>query len=311
MTHSSGPLSPGTILKQRYEILEELGRGSMAVVYRARTLPEGDIVAVKILGEELRHNHEVLARFRREAQIGNRIQHPNVVKVLDYDLTPEGFPFLVEEFLNGKDLQSRLEAGDSLALGEITYLFIALCDALEAAHELGIVHRDLKPGNVFLGRGPKGELQVKLIDFGLAKLLNNTDGVALTAHLGVVGTPAYMAPEQLRGEPLDPRADIYSMGVMLYQLLTGSLPFWSDNALDIADKVLSEKAVDVRRRAQGRQIPAALAKLTMKAIAKHPDQRPQNVLLFREKLLEIRRDFSNGGPPDGFFRRLFFRFGWK
>src|SRR5262245_4793744 len=151
---------PGDVLSQRYSLLAEVGRGSMGVVFRAKDMTTDHLVAVKVIGVEYRQNPELVARFRREAQVANRINHPNIVQVLDYDVSPNGTPFLVEEFLEGKDLQARLEAGDSFSHREIIYMMSSLCEALEAAHERGIVHRDLKPGNVVLGRTSGGQLLV-------------------------------------------------------------------------------------------------------------------------------------------------------
>jgi eukaryotic-like serine/threonine-protein kinase len=305
-TGRSGVLPPGYILMDRYEIQREVGRGSMGIVYQALRIADQTMVAIKIVDQQLRTNAEALERFRREAEAGNRIQHPNVVQVLDYDQTPWGTPFIVEEFLNGKDLQVRLEAGETFSLRDITFLMVAICDALEAAHAQGIVHRDLKPGNVVTGRGNYGELSVKLIDFGLAKMISSAGASPglLTAEFGSIGTPAYMAPEQIRNEPLDGRADIYSMGTMMYQLLCGELPFWSDNPLDFTDKVLTEKPIDVRKRAPNRGIPATLGRLTMQAIAREPKNRPRDVREMREKLIVARKELTHGHARPGFFRRI-------
>jgi serine/threonine protein kinase len=304
-TGRNSTLAPGYILVDRYEIQREVGRGSMGIVYQALRMADNLTVAIKIVDQQLRGNAEALERFRREAEAGNRIQHPNVVQILDYDQTPWGTPFIVEEFLNGKDLQVRLEAGETFSLRDVTFLMVAICDALEAAHQQNIVHRDLKPGNVVTGRGNYGELSVKLIDFGLAKMLNNSTAPGLlTAEFGTIGTPAYMAPEQIRNEPLDGRADIYSMGVMMYQLLCGSLPFWSDNPMDFTDKVLTEKPPDVRKRAPNRGIPATLGRLTMQAISREPKNRPKDVREMKEKLILARKELTHGHAKPGFFRRI-------
>jgi serine/threonine-protein kinase len=289
-----GALPPGYQLNGRYEVQEEVGRGSMGVVYRARRLEDNLTVAVKVVDQQLRNNQEALARFRREAELGNRIKHPNVVQILDTGETPFGVPYLVEEFLTGKDLQHHLARGEVLSLREITFLIAALCDALEAAHAQAIVHRDLKPGNIVLGRGPRGELTIKLIDFGLAKSLSADPGNMLTAQVSAIGTPAYMSPEQLQNEPLDARSDIYALGVILYQLLCGSLPYWSDNPIDLADKILNEKPVDVRQRAAARRIPASLAKLAMQSLSRTPNQRPKNVAEVRARVLRAREELAGG-----------------
>jgi eukaryotic-like serine/threonine-protein kinase len=297
---------PGDVLSQRYSLLQEVGRGAMGIVFRARDLQSDEIVAVKVIGVEHRHNPERLARFRREAQAANRIDHPNVIRVLGYDELPGGVPYLVEEFLDGRDLQSRLESGDTFSHRETIYILSALSDALEAAHARGIVHRDLKPGNVVLGKTSAGKLQVKLVDFGLAKILAADPGAWQTMQVATVGigTPAYMSPEQIRGEPLDGRADVYALGVILYQLLTGSLPFWGEEPSDIAEKVLSSKAEHVKRRARGREIPSALARLAMQAISKRPEDRPGSAAEFKRRLQEARRSLDEDA---GFFTLLWRR----
>lgn len=294
-------LPAGFTLGERYQIQDQIGRGSMGIVYRARRLDDGETVAVKVIDNQLRSNPEALARFRREAELGNRIKHPNVVQILDFGETPWGSPFLVEEFLHGKDLQQMLERGEVLSLREITFLIAALCDALDAAHAQNIVHRDLKPSNIFIGRGSRGEMTVKLIDFGLAKSLQSGAAMMLTMQATTIGTPAYMAPEQLQNEPLDPRADIYALGVILYQLLCGALPFWSENSIDLAEQILNDRAEDVRTRAKGRNVPSSLAKLAMQAISRDRNRRPKTVAEVRARVLRVREEMAGGG---GAFQRL-------
>jgi eukaryotic-like serine/threonine-protein kinase len=304
-------LKPGDILCDRYEILEELGRGAMGIVYRARHRKLGDLVAVKVVDALRCTGPEALGRFRREAKLANRIKHPNVIRVLDLDETPWGAPFLVEELVEGMDLQVHLDAKDCFSPREVIDILVPLCEALSAAHEEGIIHRDLKPGNVMISRRRAGVMgqstprtagvSVKLIDFGLAKALDDTKASFRTIQ-GVVGTPAYMAPEQIRGEELDARVDVYALGVLLYELLTGAVPFPGDGALEIAEKVLGEAAEEPSLRAPGREIPEKLARLAMQALSKERGARPKSAEEFCQKLLAAREELS--GRSQGWFSRL-------
>jgi predicted Ser/Thr protein kinase len=202
-------------LAGRYELLEVVGRGGAGVVYRARDKQRGEYVAVKMLHESVADDPELLQRFEREARVLRRLRHPAIVRLRDFGYDAQR-PFLVMEFVEGRPLQQLLPLPRPRALA----LVLELCDALRHAHERGLVHRDVKPGNILVD--PNG--RVRLADFGIAGFLDTQAEARLTASSHVVGTPAYMAPEARCGAAPDPRMDVYSLGVVLYQLLTGQLP---------------------------------------------------------------------------------------
>src|SRR5580658_1668011 len=216
LVHESAKLI-GQIISH-YRVFEQIGAGGMGIVYRAHDERLDRDVALKILSPALLHDDTFLYRFRREAHLLSKLNHPNIATVHDFD-TVNGTSFLVMEFIKGETLNRKLSAGP-LCESEIRCLAIQLLDGLQAAHQEGIVHRDLKPGN--LRETPDGRL--KILDFGLARIFrSDPDSTQSTA--GIVGTLPYMAPEQLQGNPVDARTDIYSSGVLLYELATGQRPF--------------------------------------------------------------------------------------
>jgi CheY-like chemotaxis protein len=226
-------LLPGTSLDDRYRIDEKIGTGGFGVVYRATHLGIGRRVAVKILRPlPGRTMPEALERFRREGISACRVDHPNAISVLDSGTTSAGIPYLVMELLEGRTLMAELRERGLLSTARCAELLAPICDALAAAHDAGLVHRDVKPDNIFLHRTERGEV-VKVVDFGIAKLAGDPEGAdteMATAEGLVFGTPYYTSPERLLCEPYDGRADVYSLGVMLYVLLTGRIPFQQTEA---------------------------------------------------------------------------------
>ncbi|HZI15560.1 MAG TPA: protein kinase, partial [Myxococcus sp.] len=229
MTSSvDGDLRIDAVLRNTYRIVSVLGRGGMGSVYLAQHLRlPGKQVAVKVLrgGDHL--TQEMLARFRREAEIASRLGHPNIVEVLDYDALDDGAPFLVLEYLRGESLASRLERG-RLPLEEVFSFTRQMGSALQAAHGAGVVHRDLKPANVFLVPTDSGGVvaeRVKLLDFGISKVLNSE--TVQTQESTIIGTPQYMAPEQAMGKnrEIDARTDIFALGCIVYEMMTGKPVF--------------------------------------------------------------------------------------
>lgn len=216
------PPSPRELAPQfpGYEMLDLLGRGGMGAVYRARQLSLGRLVAIKILPVELSLHAELAARFHREAQALARLAHPHIVRVYDFGQTPDGHFFFVMEFVEGSDLEALLRQGP-IAVPRVLEMMRQVCEALEAAHTEGLVHRDVKPSNILIdARGC-----VKISDFGLTRFAGDGDSDSFKTLAGaVLGTPEYMAPEQARDGAVDHRADIYSLGVILYEMLTGCLP---------------------------------------------------------------------------------------
>ena len=246
----------------RYRIERVLGRGAMGVVYRAHD-PEIDRpVAIKLVRADLLEGTEradYLARFRQEAQAAGRCTHPNIVALYDYAMH-EGNPYLAMEFVDGVSLAQAIARGTRFRPQEAVYLVGQMLEALGCAHRLGVVHRDIKPGNVLLL--PSG--RVKVTDFGVSRI----GGAGLTQHGSIVGTPSYMSPEQCRGEVVDARSDLFSAGVVLFELLSGERPFPGRNFGEIAAKLLHEAAPDLSARA-----PAPIAEVVRRALAKRPEDR--------------------------------------
>jgi eukaryotic-like serine/threonine-protein kinase len=214
----------GRILDGRYAIEKRVGEGGMAYVYRAKDKTTGETVAIKVLMARLANDAESVARLKREAEFAIKLDHPNVCRILAFG-TASGLPYLVMPFLDGETLSRREARGGPMAATAGIPIVAQICRGLEHAHEQGVLHRDLKPENVMLVRAPAGERAV-VMDFGLAKeRIVGTDATKLTATGIVLGTPEFMSPEQIRGKPLDPRSDVYGVGVLAFELFTGQLPF--------------------------------------------------------------------------------------
>jgi len=221
--------APGAVIRGKYRLDSRLGHGQFGVVYRAYHLTLERPVAVKLLRLDRRDRERGLRRFEREGITLCRLHHPNAVMVYDAGISEDGTPFLVMELLDGHTLDQELERDGRLSLARAVGVALPICRVLAAAHSQGIIHRDVKPQNVFLHRGPEGEV-VKVVDFGIARVLGDEAlKERLTLERGLVGTPAYMAPERVTAERYDGRADVYSLGVMLYEMLAGRKPFAVDH----------------------------------------------------------------------------------
>ncbi len=235
----------GSTIDNKYRIEKLLGEGGMGVVYQALHLLIGRKVAVKFLHASLAGNEEVVKRFYREARSAAAIEHKNIIDVLDVGVTAEGEPYLVMEFLEGEGLADLLERERYLDLEMALGIMEPALIALAAAHDKSIVHRDLKPENIFLVHQPDEAPTVKLIDFGISKITSGTEQTKLTADGSMLGTPAYMSPEQARGSAdVDHRTDIYAMGVILYEMLCGDTPFTGEQYNEILYNVLTGEPTD-------------------------------------------------------------------
>ncbi|MBX3185092.1 MAG: serine/threonine protein kinase [Polyangiaceae bacterium] len=236
----------GTILDGRYELTRLLGAGASGSVYDATHRYTERRVALKLLHPELNSSREHVGRFLREVRAMSALAHPGVAAILDAGRTLEDVPYLVTEFLEGTDMASSMEQGP-LEHCQVLDIGVQLLDALAAAHERGIVHRDVKPDNVFLT--PRGEaVQVKLLDFGIAKRLLAHSSTALTAAGTTVGTPHYMSPEQARGELVDHRSDLWSVGALLFHALSGEPPFESRETACLLSRIATEHPVSLGAR---------------------------------------------------------------
>jgi serine/threonine protein kinase len=280
-------LTPGEVLDGRYEILELLARGGMGAVYRARRILLGDDVAVKVLSTP--DDASLRERFLRESRAAAQLRHPHIVGVLDYDVDAQGHPFLVMEYLNGPSLLQRVALDRQLPVEEVLDIATALCSALQLAHDAGVVHRDLKPANVVSHEYMPGRYAYKVVDFGLVNVREIAGALKLTLDRQFLGTVAYASPEQLRGDEVDARSDIYSFSAMLYELLTGRPPFDHDDPFVVITKHLMREPQPLRELAPA--IPAALEAVVLQGLAKDPTHRPASM----QALAAALRDAMTGG----------------
>lgn len=274
------------IIDNKYRIEQLLGRGGMGAVYRARDVRLDRLIALKVVRAELLGDSDARQRFRREAQIVAGLQHPAIVSIFDYGTLPDGGAYLVMELVRGEDLRRVLQREGRLEPARALRILNAVCEGMEAAHREGVLHRDLKPENILLpGRG----VEAKVLDFGVAKVIRDetgdhetmaADGGLLTATGMIIGTPAYMAPEQLRGLAPDARCDIFSLGVIGFEMLTGELPFGRGT---LADIVLAH-ARGLSGFPSRHRVPAALQHAVLAALQTDPDKRPPSVRSFAQLL---------------------------
>lgn len=275
----------GTTLPAGYHILELIGVGGMGRVYQAEQSVLGRTVAVKIIHPHLLADENSAVRFLTEARAASQLNHPNSISVFDFGRTDDGQPYLVMELLRGKDLGMVAHEEGELPLPRIVDVLRQVLAALGEAHALGIIHRDLKPENIILQPQRRGGDLVKVLDFGLAKLnQQNIPGPSVTSPGIVCGTPDYMAPEQGRGDNIDGRSDLYAVGVILFQLLTGRLPFEGESPTQVVMMHLSVPAPDPRQIAPRRNIPKVIADVVKRALAKKPGDRYADAHEFSDAL---------------------------
>ncbi len=284
VSSADGDRFVGKTLPGGYHILDLVSVGGMGRVYRAEQSVLGRTVAVKIIHPHLLSDDNSALRFMTEARAASQLNHPNSIAVFDFGRTEHGEPYLVMEYLRGKDLARVAHEEGPLPIARIVDVLQQVLAALSEAHALGIIHRDLKPENVMLEPLRRGGDFVKVLDFGLAKLKADTQSPGVTSPGIVCGTPDYMAPEQGRGDPIDGRSDLYSVGVMLYQLLTGRLPFEADNPTQVVMMHLSMPVPDPRQVAPERLIPDDILAALYRALEKEAVDRFQDAVEFSETL---------------------------
>jgi serine/threonine protein kinase len=267
-----------------YEVVSLLGEGTMGRVYLANHPFIGKQIAIKALRTHFVKDQTSMARFFQEAKAVNAIRHENVVDIFNFIYTPEkSEAYILMELLEGRTLGAALEKEGTMLLGQIGHIGLQLCSALAAAHNNGIYHRDLKPENIFLTHRSGQKNFVKIIDFGLAKL-QESSGKPLTFNGARLGTPAYMSPEQILGEKVDARTDIYSLGIVLYEMATGSFPFDLTNMADLFEQKLRETLPDPR--AKSRWLPEALSALITRCLSKERQRRHASIIDLADDLSE-------------------------
>src|SRR5688572_9393173 len=284
------PVDPliGYILDDKYRIENRLGIGGMGTVYRARHLLIDRAVAIKVLNPRFVEDEAAQLRFRREARAAGRLQHANAVGVTDFGRTSEGYVYIVMELLEGRTLRDVLAKEAPLDTARAVALMLQTSAAVAAAHEAGIIHRDLKPANIFIVHNSELPAVVKVLDFGIAKLAADTleedEAHTLTQVGAMIGTPRYMSPEQCDGAEHTPAADVYGLGVILYEMLTGSVPFSGSTPLAIVMKHTTELPRSQRELVSC--IPPALEHVVLHALEKRPQDRPADAAESGAELLQ-------------------------
>jgi len=274
------------ILEGQFQIIQKIGTGGMGSVYKATQPQMNRMVAIKILHPKLVNRRDLTSRFRREARAMSQLTHPNTVKVFTYGELEDGSLYIVMELLEGRNLNQAVRREGPIAAGRAIPILIQVCAALHEAHLMGIVHRDLKPENIFLcNQG--GQDFAKVLDFGLAKVTERQmrpGSLILTQEGMVFGTPEFMSPEQAQGRELDARSDIYSLAVILYEAITGKLPFNAQTPMEYIQKHVLDTPIPISQRTADIVVPAGLEAVVAKALAKKPDDRWQNAAEFATAL---------------------------
>ena len=270
-------LQRGHLFAERYEIIEELGKGGMGVVYRVHDQKIHEDVAIKILKPEIASDERTIERFNNELKIARRITNKNICKMFDLNEN-QGLQFITMEYVPGEDLKSFIRRSGQVSIGKAISIAKQLCQGLHEAHDLGVIHRDLKPSNIMIDT----EGNAKIMDFGIAR---STESKGITEAGVIIGTPEYMSPEQVEGDEVDPRSDIYSLGVILYELVTGRTPFEGKTPMSVALKHKTSKPQ--KPQELNTQVPEVLNRLILKCLEKDREKRYQSVDNLLENLKHI------------------------
>jgi TonB family protein len=279
-----GELLRGQLFAERYEVIEQLGRGGMGTVYRVYDQKIQEDVAIKILKSELAGEEGTITRFRNELRLARKITNKNICKM--YDLNDyQGLQFITMEYIAGEDLKSFIRRSGRVSIGKAISIAKQMCEGLHEAHDLGVIHRDLKPSNIMID----SQGNTKIMDFGIAR---STEAKGITEAGVIIGTPEYMSPEQVEGADVDPRSDIYSLGAILYELVTGRPPFEGKTPMSVAFKHKTSKPQEPREL--NTQVPEELNRLILKCLEKDREKRHQNVDRLLEDLKELHETPSTG-----------------
>src|SRR5689334_21088434 len=284
----------GALLDGRYRIIMKVGEGGMSFVYLATDIATQERYAIKVLSAALSQDTNAMARLKREASLGMRLAHPNICHIMRLGETEEGIVYVVMPFVEGEVLSDRTNRLGRLDLPMVVQFVRDSAEGLSLAHSLKIVHRDLKPENVIVCKRPEGSEFAVVMDFGLAKERKAEGELQkLTATGIILGTPEFMSPEQLRGRPLDGRTDIYSLGLMTYEMLTGKLPFQGRTQQEMMIARLKSDPTPLRKMRPELDLPESVEKVLNKAMQRSPDDRYQTAVEFAEALTSA----ASGGAP--------------
>jgi len=288
------PELKGKVLVDRYQFEELVGEGATGWVFKATHLSTHQDIAIKMLRRDLTRKMVAIRRFYAEARACANLAHPNIIRVFDFGASEDGFLYMAMEYLEGESLQERVKRLGPCLPSTAIDIGLQILAGLEFAHDAGIVHRDLKPANIHLCSVGKNDNVVKLLDFGLAKAVDGEElEVGITAAGFLVGSPGYISPEQVLGHPADPRSDLYALGVTLYRILTGRLPFSATKVEDLIRKQMSTPPKPLPEMVEDREIPAPLRALVMRLLALKPENRFQSA----GEVAEALRDIQAGRTP--------------
>jgi serine/threonine-protein kinase len=287
----------GSVIADRYHIQKKLGEGGMGAVYLGEHVKMGRKSAIKVMTQSMANDPDAIARFNREAANAARINHPNVCAIYDFGETKDGLIYLAMEYIEGESLSDLLEREGALPPHRAAQIFQQAADALQAAHDLGIVHRDLKPDNIMITKGRGGTDVVKVVDFGIAKAMTGEEGQKVTKTGLVVGTPEYMSPEQLAGDKLDGRSDLYSLALVLYRMLTGTLPFQADSAQEVMIKRLTDEPLPLNQARPGVEFPPQLQAVMDRALQRMPSERYASATDLARDVLRAVSGMAEAAPP--------------
>ncbi|MDR3617424.1 MAG: serine/threonine-protein kinase [Candidatus Obscuribacterales bacterium] len=287
-SHGRGDIVPGTVVAGRYKVVQKIGEGGMAVVYRIEQIFLREIMALKVLTTGL--SDTAIVRFQKEAQVCRKLDHPNLIRVFDFALLENESPYLVMEFINGESLADILKRQGQLSESEAIAIFIQIMDGLAYAHDQGVIHRDIKPSNVMICDRADNQLQVKILDFGIAKITgkDTLNTMTLTGTGEIFGSPLFMSPEQCLGRTVDLRSDLYSIGCALYQVLTGAPPFAGESALSTMMMHLEQEPLPLKQASLGKVFSPGIEKVTMKLLEKLPENRYQLAADVRDDLIAVK-----------------------
>jgi len=288
----------GQVVADRYHVVKKLGEGGMGQVYLAEHVKMGRRSAIKVMNPAMVHDPDAVARFNREASNASRITHPNVCAIYDFGETPDGLIYLAMEFIEGEPLTDLLEREGAIPAPRATAIFLQTADALQAAHDLGIVHRDLKPDNIMLTSRKGGGETVKVVDFGIAKAVGGDEAGQKVTKTGlVVGTPEFMSPEQLSGDTLDGRSDLYTLALVFYRMLIGKLPFEATSVQETMIKRLTDEPTTLAAARPDLTFPAGLQPVLDTALARTPLERYQSVAKFAADVAAVTGRPNTGAVP--------------